>query len=121
MAPTRTVRSKHAIKTSSAGSQNGITPKKGQKSVQPPPKQTKTRRTISTSRPIKRKTYTDTELGIPKLNTIVPAGVQKPKGKKKGKVFVDDAVYLFLALFGNVTDLPFSGEYDDNTGYGQHG
>lgn len=38
----------------------------------------------------KQRTYTDTELGIPKLNGIVPAGVQKPKGKKKGKVFVDD-------------------------------
>jgi 60S ribosomal subunit assembly/export protein LOC1 len=25
------------------------------------------------------------------LNTITPAGVQKPRGKKKGKVFVDDA------------------------------
>ena len=40
----------------------------------------------------KQKTYTDKELGIPKLNMIVPAGVQKPKGKKKGKVYVDDIV-----------------------------
>ena len=40
----------------------------------------------------KQKTYTDKELGIPKLNTIVPAGIQKPKGKKKGKVYVDDVV-----------------------------
>ncbi|KAF4849264.1 60S ribosomal subunit assembly/export protein LOC1 [Colletotrichum siamense] len=38
----------------------------------------------------KKKIYTEKELDIPKLNTIVPAGVQKPKGKKKGKVFVDD-------------------------------
>ncbi|KAL0943920.1 60S ribosomal subunit assembly/export protein loc-1 [Colletotrichum truncatum] len=38
----------------------------------------------------KKKVYTEAELDIPKLNTIVPAGVQKPKGKKKGKVFVDD-------------------------------
>ncbi|KAI6783017.1 60S ribosomal subunit assembly/export protein loc-like protein [Emericellopsis cladophorae] len=38
----------------------------------------------------KRKTYTDTELNIPKLNMITPVGVVKPKGKKKGKVFVDD-------------------------------
>ncbi|KAF9881166.1 60s ribosomal subunit assembly export protein loc1 [Colletotrichum karsti] len=38
----------------------------------------------------KKKVYTEKELDIPKLNTIVPAGVQKPKGKKKGKVFVDD-------------------------------
>jgi len=38
----------------------------------------------------KQRTYTDAELGIPKLNGIIPAGIQKPKGKKKGKVFVDD-------------------------------
>lgn len=40
----------------------------------------------------KKKTYTEAELGIPKLNGIRPAGVVKPKGQKKGKVFVDDPV-----------------------------
>lgn len=40
----------------------------------------------------KKKTYTAEELGIPKLNSITPVGVTKPKGKKKGKVFVDDPV-----------------------------
>ena len=40
----------------------------------------------------KRKVYTDKELGIPKLNMITPVGVDLPKGKKKGKVFVDDQV-----------------------------
>ena len=40
----------------------------------------------------KRKVYTAEELGVPKLNTIVPVGVDQPKGKKKGKVFVDDQV-----------------------------
>lgn len=40
----------------------------------------------------KKKTYTAEELGIPKLNSITPVGVVKPKGKKKGKVFVDDPV-----------------------------
>lgn len=38
----------------------------------------------------KKKTYSEEELGIPKLNMITPIGVMKPKGKKKGKVFVDD-------------------------------
>ncbi|KAK1538397.1 60S ribosomal subunit assembly/export protein loc-1 [Colletotrichum paranaense] len=38
----------------------------------------------------KKKIYTEEELGIPKLNKITPVGVEKPKGKKKGKVFVDD-------------------------------
>ena len=49
-------------------------------------------KTKPSSTPAKKKQrqYTDAELGIPKLNGIVPAGIQKPKGKKKGKVFVDD-------------------------------
>ncbi|KAI1813961.1 hypothetical protein GGS20DRAFT_442551 [Poronia punctata] len=38
----------------------------------------------------KKKVYTEKELGIPQLNMITPVGVTKPKGKKKGKVFVDD-------------------------------
>lgn len=48
----------------------------------------------------KRKVYTDKELGIPQLNSIVPAGVQKPKrGKKKNKVFVDnDSMMTIMAL-----------------------
>lgn len=48
----------------------------------------------------KRKVYTDKELGIPKLNTIMPVGVDLPKGKKKGKVFVDDQVGKTPAFFG---------------------
>jgi len=40
----------------------------------------------------KRRVYTEKELEIPKLNMITPVGVEKPKGKKKGKVFVDDRV-----------------------------
>jgi 60S ribosomal subunit assembly/export protein LOC1 len=38
----------------------------------------------------KRRVYSEAELNIPKLNSIVPAGIAKPKGQKKGKVFVDD-------------------------------
>lgn len=40
----------------------------------------------------KKKVYTAEELNIPKLNMITPVGVVKPKGKKKGKIFVDDKV-----------------------------
>lgn len=40
----------------------------------------------------KRRIYTEKELGVPTLNMITPVGVEKPKGKKKGKVFVDDRV-----------------------------
>ena len=39
-----------------------------------------------------RKAHTAEELGVPQLNMITPVGVQRPRGKKKGKVYVDDAV-----------------------------
>lgn len=42
----------------------------------------------------KKKNYTEKELNIPTLNMITPIGVQKPKNKKKGKIFVDDTVCL---------------------------
>jgi hypothetical protein len=42
----------------------------------------------------KRRIYTEKELGVPKLNMITPVGVEKPRGKKKGKVFVDDQVRI---------------------------
>ncbi|KKA29030.1 hypothetical protein TD95_002184 [Thielaviopsis punctulata] len=38
----------------------------------------------------KKKVYSEKELDLPALNKITPIGVVKPKGKKKGKVFVDD-------------------------------
>ncbi|KAG6166407.1 hypothetical protein E4U51_003586 [Claviceps purpurea] len=46
-------------------------------------------RTAMLKRP-KKKIYTEAELGIPALNMVTPVGVVKPKGKKKGKIFVDD-------------------------------
>lgn len=46
----------------------------------------------------KRRVYTEKELGLPTLNMITPAGVQKPKGKKKGKVFVDDQESMMTIL-----------------------
>lgn len=38
----------------------------------------------------KKRVYSEKELDIPQLNSIVPAGIAKPKGQKKGKTFVDD-------------------------------
>ncbi|QSS62625.1 60S ribosomal subunit assembly/export protein LOC1 [Histoplasma capsulatum] len=38
----------------------------------------------------KKRIYTEKELDLPQLNMITPVGVTKPKGMKKGKVFVDD-------------------------------
>lgn len=60
----------------------------------------------------KRRVYTEKELDIPKLNMITPMGVEKPKGKKKGKVFVDDAVSCpgGAAAFPVVGREGFSGE-----------
>lgn len=46
----------------------------------------------------KKRSYTDKELSLPTLNMITPAGVEKPRGKKKGKVFVDDAASMRTIL-----------------------
>lgn len=90
----------------------------------PPPKQQKTK---STPGPVKKKPriYTEKELGIPKLNMITPAGVQLPKGKKKGKVFVDDQVRRHLrekkqSLHSNAeAHISQLGKYDDDPCHSQ--
>lgn len=101
MAPTRTVRNKLSLdkgnnkgKGSKGSASAGANTRKSRVSKKlkaPPPKQQKTK---SAPAPTKKKTriYTDKELGIPQLNMITPVGVDLPKGKKKGKVFVDDQV-----------------------------
>jgi 60S ribosomal subunit assembly/export protein LOC1 len=60
----------------------------------PPPKEVKSKARTESSllKKTKKREYTEEELGLPKLNMITPVGVVKPKGKKKGKVFVDDQV-----------------------------
>lgn len=101
MAPTRTVRNKLAAGKSDKGkgsstASSGIRksrPSKGPKL--PPPKQQKTKPGSGPPKK-KRRVYTEKELGLPKLNTITPVGVDRPKGKKKGKVFVDDQVRLWF-------------------------
>lgn len=40
------------------------------------------------------------EKELPKLNMITPAGVVKPRGRKKGKVFVEDKVGRIWGWFG---------------------
>lgn len=52
----------------------------------------------------KRRVYTEAELGIEKLNMITPVGVEKPRGGKKGKVFVDDRVSSILNHFTIIRD-----------------
>ena len=99
MAPTKTVRSKHA--PSKGDQRQGHTRKfnartskstKTRVSKLPPPKQQKTKPSLPINKKNNRKTYTDEELGVPKLNTVTPTGITAPRGKKKGKIFVDDAV-----------------------------
>lgn len=46
----------------------------------------------------KKRVYTDKELKLPDLNMITPAGVTKPQGKKKGKIFVDDKESMMTIL-----------------------
>lgn len=97
MGPTRTVKTSSKLnkgsKTSNKPNALGANSKSKvlKKSKAPPPKQQKTK---SAAGPVKKKKriYTEKELGIPKLNMITPVGVDLPKGKKKGKVFVDDQV-----------------------------
>lgn len=106
----------------------------------PPPKQQKTK---SAAPPPKKKrpVYTAEELGVPALNMITPVGAVKPRGKKKGKVFVDDGVrYISCCPFehryriwrmllrspiqGPEADYllqPGTGEHDDDTGNGKCG
>ncbi|KAI0119912.1 hypothetical protein GGR51DRAFT_495550 [Nemania sp. FL0031] len=98
MAPqrTRTIKNKHAASksgtkssTSKSDSSNGITKSK-KPATAPLGKQVKGRTMADLLKKKKKKVYTEKELGIPQLNMITPVGVTKPKGKKKGKVFVDD-------------------------------
>lgn len=90
---------------SSGGSSKGSKPstlssasrvsKSSKKNVKRPPPQevkSKARTAPENMQKKKKRVYTEAELDLPKLNTITPVGVVKPKGKKKGKTFVDDEV-----------------------------
>ncbi|KAI9757753.1 MAG: 60S ribosomal subunit assembly/export protein [Lichina confinis] len=70
---------------------------KTSKAKAPPPRQQKTKSTLPAAKK-NRRVYTEEELDIPKLNMITPIGVHKPKGKKKGKVFVDDKESMMTIL-----------------------
>jgi 60S ribosomal subunit assembly/export protein LOC1 len=89
----------------------------------PPPKQQKTKPLQELANRKKKKNqraYTDKELGIPQLNKITPVGVQKPRGKKKGKVFIDDRVsWTNASRQTSLMTLLFPGKYDDDSGNGE--
>ena len=107
MAPTRTVKSKTFTKDGKSSKGSGkagalganTKTKVSKKPKAPPPKQQKTKSAAPTKK--KKRVYTEKELGIPKLNMITPVGVELPKGKKKGKVFVDDQVGLRYFAFSH--------------------
>ncbi|CAK1361560.1 60S ribosomal subunit assembly/export protein loc1 [Cercospora beticola] len=75
-----------ASKTSSSG------PSKSKKPSKPLPavKTVKTKQGTAKSKLPPHKRYKESELKVPQLNGIVPAGVSKPPNQKKGKKFVDD-------------------------------
>ncbi len=114
MAPTRTVKNKHAAsksgvkgsKAARAPQSDGVVKSKRPKG-KAPPVQIKGRTGLGQLlKKRKKKVYSEKELDIPKLNMITPMGVQKPKGKKKGKVFVDDRVSLTFACIHRLPYLP---------------
>lgn len=105
MAPTRTVKNKHAAsksggsgsKGSKKSSTDGVSKSKGRSGskAKVPAIQVKGRPNLpGLDKKKKQRVYTEKELGIPELNMVTPVGVTKPRGKKKGKVFVDDRVRL---------------------------
>lgn len=108
MAPTRTIKNKHAGGKSGAPGKGGAkrsdtdgvskSKSKSKKTGPPPSQQLKEKNRAKLLAKPKRKTYTEKELDIPTLNMITPVGVVKPKGKKKGKVFVDDKVCVEGAI-----------------------
>lgn len=73
---------------------------KDKKGKRPPPKEmkNKSRSAPDMLKKKKKREYTEKELNLPSLNQITPVGVTKPRGKKKGKVFVDDQVRCALIM-----------------------
>lgn len=106
VARTKTVKNKHATRGSgiknSKASKNPINDpvvkaKKTKEGKKAPVKPGQLAKELQKKK--KRKVYAEKDLGIPELNMVTPIGVQKPKGQKKGKVFVDDRVsYPPIAL-----------------------
>ncbi|KAF1844833.1 uncharacterized protein K460DRAFT_405112 [Cucurbitaria berberidis CBS 394.84] len=58
----------------------------------------KTKSKVSKDGRKKKRVYTEKELDIPLLNGIIPAGIAKPKGEKKGKKFVDDPASMMAIM-----------------------
>ncbi|EPS26172.1 hypothetical protein PDE_01108 [Penicillium oxalicum 114-2] len=88
-------------KSSTMPSSSRVSKPSGKKNVKrPPPQEVKSKARTAPEMLAKKKkrVYTEAELDLPKLNQITPVGVVKPKGKKKGKVFVDDQEGMMTIL-----------------------
>ncbi|RJE18892.1 hypothetical protein PHISCL_08774 [Aspergillus sclerotialis] len=85
-------------KPSTLSSASRVSKKKDVK--RPPPQEVKSKARTEPKqlKKTKKREYTEEELDLPKLNMITPAGVVKPKGKKKGKTFVDDQEGMMTIL-----------------------
>lgn len=114
MAPTKSVKGKSPSKggksggSKSGGASKSAKPKGGapegiskrkQKSLAlaKPGGAQKSKSRIPSNKPRKR-VYKESELDLPKLNGIIPAGIAKPKGQKKGKTFVDDPASMMAIM-----------------------
>lgn len=113
---TKTVKNKHAtrgsgIKNSKAASKIENDPvvkaKKNKDGRKAPVKPGQLVKELQKKR--KKKVYSEKELDIPELNMVTPIGVEKPKGKKKGKVFVDDRVRDAQTIFPANKPIPAPG------------
>ena len=116
MAPLKPNKGKGAPSKHSRGKPTATTSTKSRVSKNkkaPPPVQQKSKPILG---PMKRKknVYTEKELGVPKLNMITPAGIIAPKGKKKGKVFIDDQASTMIVC-GKWPLTVSAGEHDDYT------
>lgn len=100
MAPSTKPKGSAPKKSSSGGRISSKERKSSRTSSKTPSIPTSQHKTKRPDQPLKKKRrkYTEKELGISALNSIVPAGVQKPKGVKKGKVFLDDQASMLALL-----------------------
>ena len=105
MGKTRTIKNKHAepskkkAKKAGDGGVKKTKDRAGSKSkAKVPAIEVKGKPNLGQDKKKQKRVYSEKELGIPQLNTVTPVGVTKPKGKKKGKVFVDDRVRLTNSL-----------------------
>lgn len=109
MAPTKGAKAKPSSdskKTKSSTSSSGISKKRSAK--RPPPREVKSKARTEPGqlKKTKKREFTEAELELPELNMITPVGVVKPRGKKKGKTFVDDQVGYMRS---HTEGMPFTG------------